>query len=148
MNDAPASSSGPEAGGSGKLADLRSWLESTDLALLEPSIQTPAAIQSVMLSTPAVLQSLVASVTDLCWPRKPIADEWALVEVLCHFRDTEREIHQMQVKTLLMESEPFIPRPDSAVWAKERNYLKEDGWGALNEFISAAHGNAGKVERT
>jgi hypothetical protein len=76
-------------------------------------------------------------VPDKAWPRKPIADEWALVEVICHLRDTEREIHQMQVNTLLEENEPFIPRPDSTVWAKERNYLKEDGPKALQDFTSA-----------
>ena len=90
-----------------------------------------------MSSTPAVLQSLVASVSDSVWPHKPVADEWALVEVVCHLRDTEREIHQMQINTLLEQSEPFIPRPDSTVWAKERNYLKEDGRKALQDFASA-----------
>ncbi|MGA7194166.1 MAG: DinB family protein [Anaerolineales bacterium] len=137
VNDDPASGSGLEAGGNGKLSDLRLWLESIDLESLEPSIQTPSAILSVMSATPAVLQSLVASVSDLNWPHKPTADEWALVEVICHLRDTEREIHRMQVNTLLEESEPFIPRPDSTVWAKERNYLKEDGRMALQEFTSA-----------
>ena len=137
VDEESASSSGPEAGGSGKLSDLRSWLESTDYELLEPTIQNPAAILAVMLSTPAVLQSLVAPVPGKAWPRKPIADEWALVEIICHLRDTEREIHQMQISTLLEENEPFIPRPDSTVWAKERNYLKEDGPKALQDFTSA-----------
>ncbi|MFZ1041520.1 MAG: DinB family protein [Anaerolineales bacterium] len=133
----PASGTGPETGGGGKLSDLRSWLESTDYESLEPSIQNPAAILAVMLSTPAVLQSLVAPVPGRAWPRKPIADEWALVEIICHLRDTEREIHQMQINTLLDGNEPFIPRPDSTVWAKERNYLTEDGRKALQEFASA-----------
>jgi FMN phosphatase YigB (HAD superfamily) len=137
MNDAPTSGPSLEAGGSGKLSDLRSWLESRDLAALEPSIQTPAAITAVMSSTPAVLQSLVDSVADSNWARKPVADEWALVEVICHLRDTEREIHHMQLNTLLRASKPFISRPDSTVWAKERNYLEEDGVAALRDFTSA-----------
>ncbi len=137
VNEESASGPGPEAAGSGKLSDLRSWLESTDHESLEPSIQNPAAILALMLSTPAVLQRLVASVPELAWPHKPIADEWALVEVICHLRDTEREIHQMQISTLLDGNEPFIPRPDSTVWAKERNYLKEDGRKALQDFTSA-----------
>ncbi len=137
VNEESASGPGSEAAGSGKLSDLRSWLESTDPESLEPLIQKPVAILAVMLSTPAVLQSLVASVPDRAWPRKPVADEWALVEVICHLRDTECEIHQMQVNTLLKENEPFISRPDSTVWAKERNYLKEDGRKALQDFASA-----------
>ena len=136
VNSEFASGSGTEAG-SGKLSDLRSWLESTDLESLEPSIQTPSAILAVMSSTPAVLQSLVPSIPDSIWPHKPSANEWALVEVICHLRDTEREIHHMQVNTLLEENEPFIPHPDGSVWAKERNYLKEDGQMALRDFTSA-----------
>jgi len=137
VRDESASGSGPEAVGSGKLSDLRAWLESADPALLELSSQNPAAILAVMSATPAVLQSLTASVPDSVWPRKPIADEWALVEVVCHLRDTEREIHHMQVNTLLEQSDPFISRPDSTVWAKERNYLEEDGQAALRDFTSA-----------
>jgi FMN phosphatase YigB (HAD superfamily) len=136
----------PEAGRGGTLSDLRSWLESADLASLEPSMQTPSAILAVMSSTPAVLQSLVAPASDSCWPRKPTADEWALVEVICHLRDTEREIHQMQVNTMLEESEPFIPRPDSSVWAKERNYLEEDGFAALREFTSARAATLARIK--
>ncbi|HUI88926.1 MAG TPA: DinB family protein [Anaerolineales bacterium] len=144
--DGPALGSGSEAGGSGKLSALRSWLESTDLGLLEPSMQTPFAILAVMLSTPAILQSLVASVPDAAWPHKPIAGEWALVEVVCHLRDTEREIHQLQANMLLEEREPFIPRPDSTVWAKERNYLKEDGRAALRSFASARLATLAKLK--
>jgi len=126
-----------EATGSGRLSDLRPWLDSIDPSLLESSIKTPSAVLAVMKSTPAVLQSLVASVSDGCWIHKPIADQWALVEVICHLRDTEREIHQIQINTLLEGGEPFIPRPDGAVWAKERNYLNEEGGNALREFCSA-----------
>ena len=137
VNENSTTNFGFEATGVGKLSELRSWLESTDPASLEPSIKTPSAILTVMLSTPAVLQSLAAPVTEVCWPYKPIADQWALVEVFCHLRDTEREIHQMQVNMLLEGGAPFIPRPDGAVWAKERNYLKEDGRVALRDFSSA-----------
>ena len=146
VKDESASGSGPEAGGRGKLSGLRSWLESTDPESLELSIQTPSAILALMSSTPAVLQSLLASISYSAWPRKPIADEWALVEVICHLRDTEREIHHLQIDTLLEESEPFIPRPDSTVWAKERNYLKEDGRRALQDFTSARIGTLAKLK--
>ncbi len=137
ISDVPASGSNGEAGSGSKLSDLRSWLESTDPTSLEPTIQAPLAILSVMASTPAVLQKLVASVPDSAWPHKPIEREWALVEVICHLRDTEREVHQMQLNTLLANREPFIPRPNSSVWAKERNYLGEDGFAALREFTFA-----------
>ena len=145
IHEGSASNPGPEAAGGGKLSDLRAWLESTDPASLEPSLKTPSAILTLMLSTPAVLESLVASVTDLCWSHKPDANEWALVEVICHLRDTEREVHHMQINTFLEENEPFIPRPDITVWAKERNYLKEDGRTALRDFAAARNETLSKL---
>jgi hypothetical protein len=38
---------------------------------------------------------------------------------------------------LLEDTKPFVPRPDAAVWAKQRNYLNEDGRVAVKEFTSA-----------
>ncbi|MDD2922304.1 MAG: DinB family protein, partial [Anaerolineales bacterium] len=35
------------------------------------------------------------------------------------------------------QNEPFIPRPDTSVWASQRDYLREDGAAALREFNAA-----------
>lgn len=132
----PASSPGPEAG-RGKLADLRPWLESTDLSTLEPSFQSREAILAILQSTPAVLHSLTCSLPLEQWSLELSADDWALNEVICHLRDTEREIHQIQLQRMLEREDAFIPRPDTAVWASERDYLHVNGPAALNEFTSA-----------
>jgi hypothetical protein len=58
-------------------------------------------------------------------------------EIVCHLRDTEREIHQLQLKLMLERPDAFIPRPDTSVWASEREYLNVDGALALDEFSSA-----------
>ncbi len=60
-----------------------------------------------------------------------------MVEIVCHLRDTEREVHYTQVETLKNDAQPFVPRPDAAVWAKQRNYLNEDGPRAMAEFVAA-----------
>jgi len=131
-----ASTSGPEAG-RGTLADLRPWLESTDLSTLEPSFKSREAILGVMASTPAVLQELSSSLTTAQWQQEPTHDDWALNEIICHLCDMEREIHHMQLKLMLEKADAFIPRPDSSVWANERKYLNVDGHAALAEFASA-----------
>jgi hypothetical protein len=58
-------------------------------------------------------------------------------EIVCHLADTEREIHQMQLKLMIEREGAFIPRPDSGVWASEREYLNIDGKSALAEFAEA-----------
>ena len=132
------SDSGPgfEAG-SGPLSELRPWLESIDLSTLEPSFKSRDSVLAIMLSTPAVLRSLSASLTEKQWRQGPTREEWAMNEIICHLRDTEREIHQTQLNLMIEREEAFIPRPDSGVWANEREYLNVDGKSALREFALA-----------
>ncbi|MEO8357561.1 MAG: DinB family protein [Chloroflexota bacterium] len=131
-----ASSPGFEAG-RGKLADLRPWLESVDLSTLEPSFKSRDGILAIMTSTSAVLRSLTASLTDDQWHHEPTPDDWALNEIVCHLRDTEREIHQLQLNLLLEREGAFIPRPETGIWANEREYLNVDGPVVLSEFAAA-----------
>ncbi len=130
-----ASSPGFEAG-RGKLGDLRPWLESIDISMLEPSYASREAILGILTSTPAVLQTLSSSLSNEAWRREPTRDDWAMNELVCHLRDTEREIHALQLNLMLERPEAFIPRPDTSVWASEREYLNVDGALALVEFAS------------
>lgn len=132
------SASGPgfEAG-RGTLADLRPWLESLDLSTLEPSFQSKEATLAIMTSTPAVLQGLASSLTDDQWRHEPTRDDWAMNEIVCHLCDTDREIHMLQLKLLLEREGAFIPRPETGIWANEREYLNVDGHAALAEFSVA-----------
>ena len=139
-----ASSPGFEAG-RGKLSDLRPWLESINLSMLEPSYKSREAILGILLSTPAVLRSLGSSLTREEWRHEPGRNDWALNEIVCHLRDTEIEIHQLQLDLMLKQQGAFIPRPDTSVWANEREYLNVDGPLALADFASARLTNLAKL---
>jgi FMN phosphatase YigB (HAD superfamily) len=132
------SDSGPgfEAG-RGSLAELRPWLESINVSALEPSFKSRDAVLAIMASTPAVLRSFTAALTEEQWKYEPTHDDWAMNELICHLADTEREIHQMQLSLMIEREGAFIPRPDSGVWASEREYLNIDGKAALHEFAMA-----------
>ena len=123
--------------GRGRLADLRLWLESISLSTLEPSFKSRDAVLAIMASTPAVLRSFSALLTEEQWRHEPSHDDWAMNELVCHLADTEREIHRMQLDLLIAREGAFIPRPDSDVWASEREYLNIDGKSALAQFIRA-----------
>jgi FMN phosphatase YigB (HAD superfamily) len=130
--------SAPEfVAGQGSLADLRPWLETANLSTLEPAFKTPDAVLALLTSTPAVLQSLIPDLTEEQWRHEPTREDWAMNEIVCHLRDTEREIHQLQIGLLLERDGAFIPRPENAIWANEREYLNVDGPTALAEFTAA-----------
>lgn len=131
-----ASSPGFEAG-RGRLSNLRPWLESINLSTLEPSFKSPEAILAIMTSTPAVLRSLTLSLTDEEWRHEPTHEDWAMNEIVCHLRDTEREIHQLQLKLLIEREGAFIPRPETGIWANEREYLNVHGLTVWAEFAAA-----------
>jgi FMN phosphatase YigB (HAD superfamily) len=144
--DGEAGSSPGFEAGRGRLGDLRPWLESIDVSTLETSYKSSAAILGIMLSTPAVLQSLTRALTDEQWHHEPKPDDWAMNEILCHLRDTEVEIHQLQLDLMLEKPDAFIPRPDTGVWASEREYLHSDGVQALKEFSAARLENLEKLK--
>lgn len=137
IDEEPVSRSEPEAGAGGKLADLRPWLESTSLTSLTPSFKSIDSVLGILSATPAALNSLLRGLDSSVWSREPTPNDWALTELVCHMRDTEREIHHMQIKLFRAQKEPFIPRPDTSVWSSERDYLHENGVAALVEFNDA-----------
>jgi FMN phosphatase YigB (HAD superfamily) len=137
VDDGSASPSELAAGAQGKLADLRVWLESTDPASLIPSFKSVDSVLGILSATPAVMNGLSRGLDSYAWSHEPTAGDWSLSELVCHLRDTEREIHQIQIELFKEQNEPFIPRPDTSVWASQRDYFHEDGASALQEFNDA-----------
>jgi len=123
---------------SGTLESLPAWIESR-LAegALQPAAASRQALTQWLSAAPAALNGLTRPLTLSDWRKKNSPEDWSLTELICHLRDTEREIHHMQIKLFEESGEPFIPRPDSAVWTSERNYAQEDGAAALREFNRA-----------
>ncbi len=137
VDDESASPSELVAGAHGKLVDLRLWLESTDPASLIPSLKSVDSVLGILSATPAVINGLSRGLDASAWSHEPAPGDWSLSELVCHLRDTEREIHQIQIELFKEQNEPFIPRPDTSVWASQRDYFHEDGVSALKEFNDA-----------
>jgi hypothetical protein len=68
-----------------------------------------------------------------------------LNEVVCHLRDTDIEIHALQLRLMIEKEGAFIPRPDSSIWANEREYLQVNGVEKLREFTSARIQNVNSI---
>lgn len=131
----------PEGGGegtaSGDLHQLKNWIEAHESELQPADLKSQESVLAVLRSTPAVLDGLTRPLTAAHWVREPAPDEWAMIELVCHLRDTEREVHAVQIESLLTQDVPFVARPDAAYWAKQRRYQGEDGPTAVSEFAAA-----------
>jgi FMN phosphatase YigB (HAD superfamily) len=137
IQEAPTKGRASEIGANGDLVSLQKWLESIDLNILIPDLKSVDSVMAVLKATPAVLMSLTRNLDPSQWSHKTTPDNWALIELISHLRDTEREINQLQIGLFTEQTEPFIPRPDTSVWASQRDYLREDGKTALREFVEA-----------
>ena len=113
---------------SGSLLQLRSWIEAN-----ESSLQAAGVPDARGSAGRAGVQPGGAAGHDrrdrapMIGRHEASAEDWAMVELVCHLRDTEREVHSQQITTLLEAESPFVARPDAAVWAKQRRYLGENG---------------------
>lgn len=130
------SSPGVEAG-RGQLSDARRWLESAGQSALEPSFKSRDAVVGILESTPAVLNHFLGLLNESDLQREQARGDWAMNEIACHLRDTEREVHALQLDLMLEKNDAFIPRPETSVWASERDYLLEDARAAGVEFADA-----------
>ena len=135
--DITPTTNGFVATGTGRMAELRAWLEGVNPAALMPQFSTPASLMALLRATPAALSGLLEPIGAEVLSGRIAEGEWSVTEVLCHMRDVEQEVDQVRIRQILTEEEPFIPAQMPDEWAKTRSYQEQDGMVALVEFTAA-----------
>jgi FMN phosphatase YigB (HAD superfamily) len=133
-SNSPPINSNDVPSASGSLVDFLDWLSNTPQKSVEPDYESQTALLAILRSTPAALDTLCHELPIEAWTQRPGIEEWCLTEVVCHLRDVDQEVNLTRIKSLLQESNPFLPGMDTDPWAKERNYIEQDGLGALANF--------------
>jgi len=85
----------------------------------------------------AVLHTLALNAPVAYWTSRPAPGEWSLTEILCHLRDVEREVNLPRFQAALKDENAFIVGQETDSWAKERDYIKQDGLQAFQDYASA-----------
>lgn len=83
------------------------------------------------------LERLVEDADHIDWRHRPAPDSWSLVEIVCHLRDVELEVHQPRIRAIVDEEMPFIPGVNPDSWAEPRRYREEEGDEAFAQCLSA-----------
>lgn len=99
-----------------------------------------AAIRSLPNEVDALIEGL--SDDQLRW--RPASDQWSILEVCCHLRDSA-EIEGGRIQRLASEDNPFIEAFDQEELARTRNYIEDEPklvrtalrayWGGLAELL-------------
>lgn len=120
---------------SGQLEDVFKWLENLDRHQKQTSYNTPLSIMATLQATPAAVQQFAAKLKPELWNLRPQVDEWSFTELICHWRDVDREVNLPRFKEILASSNPFLPGINTDVWTEERDYINEHGPDALTSWI-------------
>lgn len=83
------------------------------------------------------LQMALLAAAPSNWQYRSRRNEWSLVELICHLRDVEREIHQLRFRALIAQDNAFIAGADPDRWTEERGYQHQNGERAMAEFAAA-----------
>jgi hypothetical protein len=84
--------------------------------------------------TPAELAAAITTTPATTLVRRPAADAWAPVEVVCHLRDLE-ESFQDRLTAMLATDEPRFATTNPDRWAEDRQYLRHDAHDAVRAFV-------------
>ena len=82
---------------------------------------------------PPVLDGLLGDLDPSDWRARPVAREWAPIEIICHLRDEEVEDFGARIRVALEGGSRFTPI-DPERWAEERRYRDADPREALAAF--------------
>lgn len=122
---------------SGNLEDFWTWLDGLSPQEMHPELDHTTGLLAVLRSTPAALHTACRGLPAEKWNHRPLQNEWAPNEILCHLRDVEKEVNLPRLEKVLNEEKPFLAGRDTDPWAEERRYIEQNGPEALNGFLQA-----------
>jgi FMN phosphatase YigB (HAD superfamily) len=121
----------------GWFEDLSGWLNKIDSDAALPEYKTSQALLSVLLSTPAALDTMMRATPPSRWNNNPLPGEWCFTEIMCHLRDSDREVNLQRLERILAEENAFFAAVNADAWSDTRRYCSEDAHEALAGFIES-----------
>ncbi len=97
-------------------------------------LSLPFAIARLTSSAEAVA-ALARDVSPEQARWKPTADDWSILEVICHLYDEEREDFRMRTRLTLESPQVDWPPINPQGWVAERGYNQREPAAALEAFL-------------
>jgi len=95
------------------------------------------ALLAVLGESPDWVADRLERNDEALWRRRPAPERWSALEVLCHLRDTERDVWAPRLDRMLRERMPEIPNANMAGWETSRRYNEQAPARALEEWVEA-----------
>ena len=89
---------------------------------------------------PGILNALLENLDDATARARPVPEEWAPVEIVCHLRDEETEDFAARLRVVLEGRTAFTPI-DPVGWVEQRRYREANLRDALARFAERRSAN-------
>ena len=102
-------------------------------------MQAPPPVSTLLIELATLAANMRGALSrpTIDWRARPAEGEWSLVEIVCHLRDVEREVHQARFRAIIEQDNVFLPGVSADEWAPRRGYWQQDGPAALADFLVA-----------
>ena len=121
---------------SGSIEDVVNWTNQINYSKSFDIPNTQIAIIALLRATAANIDSYRRMGLNLdFFKNRPEANEWSLVEIISHLADVDREVNIPRLKLIQSQENPFIEAALTDHWADERNYLKNDPFQTIENFV-------------
>jgi hypothetical protein len=107
------------------------------------ALKSPAAVLAANAHT---LESLVRGVSEEQARWRPDGKGWAIVEVISHLLEEERDDFRKRIRLTLESPEEPWPPIDPEGWARDRNYLEWELSPTLESFLDERHASVAWLE--
>lgn len=98
-----------------------------------------------LTKTPETVAGLVENLSAADLRVKNSAEEFSVVENVCHLRDIEIEGYTARISRILTENNPLLPDIDGSRLAAERDYQSQNLSEALQAFAAARNQNTQRL---
>jgi FMN phosphatase YigB (HAD superfamily) len=123
--------------GHGTLAEFATWSQTAAWKKLHGTKPTRKGSLALLRASLAATQHILEGITGDQALLSPAEGEWCVVEVLCHLRDTDLEVHQPRLQNYQTQDSPFFAGIQPDAWANERPYKGTAYANALQGWLAA-----------
>jgi FMN phosphatase YigB (HAD superfamily) len=119
----------------GTLDQVIGWLGSAEALTDHDAEHAPAGVMARLHGQLGTLLTRFGELSEEAWRAPATADRWTPVEVVCHLRDLEAEVHLPRLQLMLQTQAAFLPAVDSDRWVEARGYAHQSGPQALGTYV-------------
>ncbi len=120
----------------GGFSEVYSFLNQIEVKSVQQNSLTSSGLIASLRATLAFLDAQRRTIPLTRWNQKPSPAEWCFTEIICHLRDSDREVNLPRFWKILKEENPFLPAVNADEWSSARQYCdQEEPLEALDGFI-------------